>query len=90
MIHDPAIDELYRAREMLAVFRRHAADLGVPDQVVAEAMLVDALMLMTGGSEDVARAALASLVAKKTNRDRADFDYDGDQSRNMSRRAANA
>jgi hypothetical protein len=61
MRDQPTTEHLFWAREFVRLAREQAAKKGVPDQVMARAMLVQAWMLFTGQSEDEARVAVKSL-----------------------------
>ena len=62
-------NHLFWARELVQLARKQAAEKGVPDHVMAQAMLVQAWMLFTGQDEKQARKSVSSLysnsIAKK-------------------------
>ena len=62
---------LFWARELVQLARSEAAKKGVPDHVMAQAMLVNAWMLFTGQGERDARKSVAGLftasMAKQQN-----------------------
>jgi hypothetical protein len=61
MSNAPSTEQLYWAREFVKLARHQAAKKGVPDHVMAQAMLVQAWMLFTGQSEEEARKSVSQL-----------------------------
>jgi hypothetical protein len=59
----PATQHLFWAREMLRLAREQATKKGVPDHVMAQAMMVQAWMLFTAQSEEEARKSVSRLYA---------------------------
>lgn len=59
----PSTEHLFWARELVQLSRQQAAKKGVPDHVMAQAMLVQAWMLFTGQSEEQARKSVSGLYA---------------------------
>jgi len=59
----PLTEHLYWARELIQLARQQAVKKGVPDQVMAQAMLVQAWMLFTGQNEEDARKSVSQLYA---------------------------
>jgi hypothetical protein len=64
MSDKPSTEQLFWAREFVRLAREQAAKKGVPDHVMAQAMLVQAWMLFTGQSEEEARKSVSSLFAE--------------------------
>lgn len=63
MTSAPSTEHLYWARELVQLARQQAVKKGVPDQVMAQAMLVQAWMLFTGQTEEEARKSVSQLYA---------------------------
>jgi hypothetical protein len=72
MSDQPSTEHLFWARELVKLSREQAAKKGVPDHVMAQAMLVQAFMMLTGQSEEDAAKSVSGLyaasVAKHMNR----------------------
>jgi len=68
MSDKPSTEQLFWAREFVRLAREQAAKKGVPDHVVAQAMLVQAWMLFTGQSEEEARKSVSGLFAESMAR----------------------
>ncbi len=58
-----AREQLFWAREFVKLAREQAAGKGVPNHVMAQAMLVQAWMLFTGQSESEAAKSVSGLYA---------------------------
>ena len=59
----PSTEQLFWARELIKLAREQAKKKGVPDHVMAQAMLVQAWMLFTGQTEEEARKSVSGLFA---------------------------
>lgn len=59
---------LFWARELTLLARQQAISKGVPDHIMAQAMLVQSWMLFTGQSEQEARKAVSGLYATSMSR----------------------
>jgi hypothetical protein len=57
----PTREQLFWARELVQLARKQAVSKGVPDHVMAQAMLVQAFMLFTGQSEEDSSQAVRDL-----------------------------
>jgi hypothetical protein len=56
-------EQLFWARELIKLAREQATQKGVPDHVMAQAMLVQAWMLFTGQSEEESKNSVQGLFA---------------------------
>jgi hypothetical protein len=63
MSSDPTTEQLFWARELVQLARVQGAKKGVPDHVMAKAMLVQAYMMFTGQPERAAAATVSGLYA---------------------------
>jgi TRAP-type uncharacterized transport system fused permease subunit len=63
MSEKTSTEHLFWARELVRLSREEAAKKGVPAQVMAHAMLVQAFMLFTGQPEEVSAEAVKGLYA---------------------------
>lgn len=63
MTSAPSTEQLFWARELVQLARKQAITKGVPDHVMAQAMLVQAWMLFTGQTEEEARKSVSQLYA---------------------------
>ncbi len=63
MSNEPITEHLFWARELVRLSREQAAKKGVPDHLMAKAMLVQAYMLFTGQSERDAATTIKGLYA---------------------------
>jgi hypothetical protein len=54
---------LFWAREFTQLARQQASKKGVPDHLMAQAMLVQAWMLFTGQDEDASRKAVSGIFS---------------------------
>jgi hypothetical protein len=61
MSNEPTTEHLFWARELVRLSRAQAVKKGVPDHVMAKAMLVQAYMLFTGQSERDAATTVKGL-----------------------------
>jgi hypothetical protein len=59
----PSTQHLFWARELVKLAREQATKKGVPDHVMAQAMMVQSWMLFTGQSEEEARKSVSGLYA---------------------------
>jgi hypothetical protein len=59
----PSTQSLFWARELIKLAREQATKKGVPDHVMAQAMMVQAWMLLTGQTEEEARKSVSGLYA---------------------------
>ena len=59
----PSTEHLFWARESIKLSREQASKKGVPDHVMAQAMLVQAFMMLTGQSEEDAAKTVSGLYA---------------------------
>jgi hypothetical protein len=59
----PTTRHLFWARELVQLARQQATKKGVPDHVMAQAMLVQSWMLFTGQNEEEARKSVSGLFA---------------------------
>ena len=59
----PSTQHLFWARELVQLSRTEAMKKGVPDHVMAQAMLVQAWMLFTGQNEGEAKKAVSGLFS---------------------------
>ena len=59
----PTTQHLFWARELTQLARQQAAKKGVPDHVMAQAMLVQSWMLFTGQNEEESRKSVSGLFA---------------------------
>jgi hypothetical protein len=59
----PSTQHLFWARELVKLAREQASKKGVPDHVMAQAMMVQSWMLFTGQSEEEARKSVSGLYA---------------------------
>jgi hypothetical protein len=57
-------EHLFWARELITLARKQAAQKGVPDHVLAQAMMVQSWMIFTGQSEMQARRAVSKLFSE--------------------------
>jgi hypothetical protein len=57
------VNIFFWAREFVHLARKQAVSKGVPDHVMAQAMLVQAFMLFTGQSEEESKNAVRDLFA---------------------------
>lgn len=53
------------AKALLEIYRRQAAEKGVPDDLVAQTMMIEAWTILTGCSEADARAAIERIIIKE-------------------------
>ena len=63
MSDQPSTEQLFWARELTKLSREQATKKGVPDHVMARAMLVQAFMMLTGQSEQDAAKTVSGLYA---------------------------
>ena len=63
MSENPSTEHLFWARELNRLAREQAQKKGVPDHVMAQAMMVQAWMLFTGQSEEEARRFVSGLYS---------------------------
>jgi hypothetical protein len=63
MSNEPTTDHLFWARELVRLARVQAAKKGVPDHLIAKAMLVQSYMLFTGQSERDSSTTVKGLYA---------------------------
>ena len=63
MADQPSTAHLFWARELAQLARKQAATKGVPDHVMAQAMLVQAWMLFTGQDEEQAAKSVREIHA---------------------------
>ena len=63
MSDKPSTEHLFWAKELTKLSREQAAKKGVPDHVMAQAMLVQAFMMLTGQSEQDAAKTVSGLYA---------------------------
>jgi hypothetical protein len=63
MSENPSTEHLFWAREFNRLAREQAQKKGVPDHVMAQAMMVQAWMLFTGQSEEEARISVGKIYA---------------------------
>jgi hypothetical protein len=68
MTEKPNTEHLFWARELIRLAREQAEKKGVPDHVMAQAMMVQAWMLFTGQSEEDARKAVSGLYSATLQR----------------------
>ena len=68
MTETPTTEQLFWAREFVKLARDQAKQKGIPDQIMAQAMLVQAWMLFTGQTEDEARKAVQGLFSASVNK----------------------
>ena len=59
----PTREHLFWARELIQLAKTQARQKGVSDQVLAQAMLVNAWMLFTGQNEEDSRKSVSKLFA---------------------------
>ena len=59
----PTTEQLFWAREFTQLARQQAVKKGIPDHVMAQAMLVQAWMLFTGQNEENSRKSVSGLFA---------------------------
>jgi hypothetical protein len=64
----PTTQHLFWARELIRLARQQAVKKGVPDHVMAQAMLVQAWMLFTGQNEEESRKSVSGLFASSMAR----------------------
>lgn len=57
-------EQLFWARELIALARQQAKSKGVPDHAMAQAMMVQAWMLFTGQTEEESRKSVSGLFAQ--------------------------
>jgi hypothetical protein len=68
MTEKPNSEHVFWARELNRLAREQAQKKGVPDHVMAQAMMVQAWMLLTGQSEEDARLAVRGIYSASLQR----------------------
>jgi hypothetical protein len=68
MIDKTPTQHLFWARELIKLAREQAAAKGVPDHVMAQAMLVQSWMLFTGQSEADAKKSVSKIYSESISK----------------------
>ena len=64
MVDTPTSDHQFWARELIRLAKEQAAKKGVPGDVLARAMLLEAWMLWTGQPEEDAKKSVQAIYAQ--------------------------
>ena len=64
MVDTPTPEHHFWARELIRLAKQQAAEKGVPGDVLARAMLLEAWMLWTGQSEEDAKKSVQAIYAQ--------------------------
>jgi hypothetical protein len=64
----PNVEHVFWANELTRLAREQAQQKGVPDHIMAQAMMVQAWMLLTGQSQEEARRTVSGLYSASLQR----------------------